>query len=114
MQEETGKIPTHYLGNQQVLRLAHHGGHATQGCTDCTVHQQAAQEGPEVFQIFPVQFDHFVVTAGVVILVLIALTGSHLVVNRVETHCDADDHGSNGQGIQERRKYGGCTAEQQG
>ena len=112
MQEETGKIPTHYLGNQQVLRLAHHGGHATQGCTDCTVHQQAAQEGPEVFQIFPVQFDHFVVTAGVVILVLIALTGSHLVVNRVETHCDADNYRGHRQGVQESRKDRRRAAEQ--
>src|SRR5690606_146786 len=100
--------------NQQVLGLTHHGGHAAQGSTNGTVHQQATKKGPEVFQIFPVQLNHFVVAVGVVVFLLVALAGCHLVIDREEPHRNADDNGGDGQGIQKRRKYGSRTTKQEG
>ena len=113
MQEETGKVPTHDFGNQQILGLTHHGGNAAQGGTDSTMHQQASQERPEIFQIFTVQLDYFVIAAGVVILVLVAFAGGHLVVNRVKPDRHADNNRSNRQSIEEGRKQCCCATKQQ-
>ena len=111
-QEEGRKVPAHHFRDQQVLGLAHHGRHATQGSTDGTMHQQATQERPEIFQVFPVQFDHFFVAVGIVVGVLIALAGSHPVINSIETHGNRDNNGRYRQGIQKSRQQRGRTAKQ--
>ena len=59
-------------GDQQVLGLAHQRAHAAQRRTHRAMHQQASQEGPEVFQVFAVQVVyaviHRVVVPGVPVL----------------------------------------------
>ena len=101
-QEETDKVPPYYLGDQQVLGLAHHGGHSPQGRSNGAVHQQATQKGPELVQVFPVQLNHVFIAVGIMIGVMITLAGSYLVVHRVKTDSDTDDDCGDGKRVQER------------
>ncbi len=55
LEEEVGKVPAHFMTDQQVLRLTHQGADTAQCRTDCAVHQQAAQKGAELLQVFMVQ-----------------------------------------------------------
>src|SRR5690606_5950801 len=55
--EEVAELPARLFGDQQVLGLTHHGGHAAEGRAHHPVHDQAAQKGAELFEIVAVQLD---------------------------------------------------------
>ena len=101
-------------GDQQVLGLAHQRAHAAQRRTHRAMHQQASQEGPEVFQVFAVQVVYAVIHRVVVFLMCQVLARGDLMIDRVETHADADQHRGDGEGVEKGRKKRCDQGKQQG
>ena len=85
---------------------------AAQGGAYGGVHQQAAQEGAETAQVFPVQILHRGVVA-VVVFLLEGLARGHLVVDAEEAGAHRDHHRGHGQRVQERGQEGRRQGEQQ-
>ncbi|MNF97467.1 hypothetical protein D3C84_802960 [compost metagenome] len=49
--KELREVPAHFMADQQVLGFAHQSTHAAQRGTYGAMHQQAAQERPELFKV---------------------------------------------------------------
>ncbi len=100
------------MADQQVLRLAHQRAHAAQGGTHRAMHQQAAQEGAELVEVFTVQLCDLLVAVQRTVFARVG-PGGYAVVHRIETDRGADDHGGHGQRIEKRRQECRQHAEQQ-
>ena len=98
-QEELEEIPSHNIGNQEILRLTDQGRYTTQRGTHSTVHHQAAQERAELFQVLTMQLNHGIVRRRVMVVIEL-LARCHLVIDAEETRGHRDDDRCHGQRIQ--------------
>ncbi|MNF70404.1 hypothetical protein D3C84_523130 [compost metagenome] len=76
------------------------------------MHQQAAQEGAELFEIPVMQRWQVLVIVEFAVLARI-ITRSDTVIHRVKPHGGTDDHGGHGQGIEKSREERRKKAEHQ-
>ncbi|MNM76754.1 hypothetical protein D3C81_885860 [compost metagenome] len=111
--EELSEVPAHFMADQQVLRFTDQRTDTAQRGAHGAVHQQAAQEGAELFQITVMQGGQMLVVAELAVLARIVARGD-AVIHRVKTYGGTDDHGGHSQGIEERRQKGRQKAEHQG
>ncbi len=97
--EEVRKLPAHFLGDQQILRLADQSADTPQGGPYGAVHQQAAQKRAELLQIMA----SIILHTGIFIVVVIGMgvmsPGGHSVVDRVKPHADGNQYRRDGQCI---------------
>ena len=100
--EELLEAPAGNVGDQKVLRFPYRGAHSAKGGAHRPVHQQAAQECPELIEIFAMQVLHLVVVR-VVVVVCKVFPRRDAVIDAVEADRNADDHGGHGEGIEKRR-----------
>ncbi|MNZ93412.1 hypothetical protein D3C78_1124750 [compost metagenome] len=101
------------MADQQVLRFTHQGADAAQCRAHSAMHQQAAQERPELVQVGMMQRRQVVVFIDANVLARV-VARRHTVVHRIEPHGGADDHRGNGQCVKERRQKRREKAEHQG
>ncbi|MND88836.1 hypothetical protein D3C80_808710 [compost metagenome] len=101
------------MADQQVLRFTDQRTDTAQRGAHGAVHQQAAQERAELFQITVMQGGQMLVVAELAVLARIVARGD-AVIHRVKTYGGTDDHGGHSQGIEERRQKGRKKAEHQG
>ncbi|MNP49183.1 hypothetical protein D3C76_1433530 [compost metagenome] len=91
------------MADQQVLWFAHQRAHAAQCSADRTVHQQAAQEGAELVEVFSVQLRDLLVAVERALLTRVGTRGN-AVKDRVEAYRSADDHRRDCQRIEKGRE----------
>ena len=111
-QEELDELPACLLREQQVLRLTHEGGHATQCGAHRTVHHEAAQEAAKLLEVCPTLLSDAAIVIAV-IHVIVPAAADAPVVDAEEPYRHGNDHGGHGQRIQKRTEECGGKAEQQ-
>ncbi|MNR24533.1 hypothetical protein D3C85_1416140 [compost metagenome] len=100
------------MADQQVLRFTHQCTNTTQRRTHCAVHQQAAQECAELFQVAMMKGRQILVIGVFAVLTRI-LARRDAVIHRVEPHAGTDDHGGHRQRIEKGRQKRGQETEHQ-